>query len=94
MSKVDDIRDQLRKLMEDAIRDSLSDGNFKLRLSEVVNNVLAVGIFLQFYYREETNKVFIEFQYNEKFKHMYNTVPITAKIINYIHLQTTVMWLI
>ena len=58
MSKVDDIRDQLRKLMEDAIRDSLSNGNFKLRLSDVLNNVLAVGIFLQFYYREETNKVF------------------------------------
>ena len=85
MSKIDDIRDQLQKLMEDAIRDSLSDGNFKLRLSEVINNVFAVGIFIQFYYREETNKVFIEFQYNEKFKHMYNTVPITEKIISYIH---------
>ena len=85
MPKVDDIRDQLRKLMEDAIRDSLSNGNFKLRLSDVLNNVLAAGIFLQFYYREETNKVFIEFQYNEKFKHMYDTIPITAKIINYIH---------
>lgn len=85
MSKIDDIRDQLQKLMEDAIRDSLSDGNFKLKLSEVINNVFGVGIFIQFYYREETNKVFIEFQYNEKFKHTYDTVPITEKIISYIH---------
>lgn len=85
MTKVEEIRDQLIKLMEDAIRDSLSNGNFKLRLSDVLDSEFASGIYLQFYYKEDTNKVFIEFQYNEKFKHLFNIVPITAKIINYIH---------
>lgn len=84
VDKIGNINLLLQKLIEDAIRDTLSKGKIKL-IRLTTNKMFTPIIGIQYYYREETNKVFIEFQYNDKFRHLYDTPSITPKIINYIN---------
>ena len=87
IDKIGAVNEQLQKLIRDALRDVLSNGNIRVRDLRTFYNPIKSGIYVQFYYNQDTNKVFIEFDYDDNFKKLYNydTTNITKKIIGYIN---------
>ncbi len=77
------INNYMVKLIEDAVRDAMCDGTL---ITETVDlfNPLADELTFQYYFNYRSNKVFIEFDYSEKFKMHYNIENITKKITSYI----------
>jgi hypothetical protein len=73
----------LVKLIKDAVRDAVSNGNLKAVVTDLFNP-LADIITFQYFYNYKTNKAFIEFKYSDRIKRNYDIDAISAKISSYI----------
>lgn len=82
-SDEDMIKKYMIKIIGDAIRDAMSDGTIVAIETELFNPFIDILI-LQYYFNTRSNKVFIEFDYSEKFKMNYDITNITTKITSYI----------
>lgn len=77
------IKKYLLKVLQDSIRDAISNGDIFLKEIESKSDINPC-LFVQFYYNTRTNKAFIEYDYNDIFRIKYNTDNVTDYINYYI----------